>query len=374
MMKHLDLFSGIGGFALAARWIGGIETVAFCENDEFCRKVLAKNFKGVKIYDDVREFHATLIPGPVDLITAGFPCQDVSVAGQGKGLHASRSGLFFEICRISDELSAGGGVRPILLLENVPGLLSGAGGGWAREVFSELARRGYCVEWKTLGASDVGAPHRRKRWWAIAYPPRANSDSERHLHGEPLFFSNEGRIPSLGHTPAVCKDVADSDSIRCGGGDIEGCRAQERIVLEEEQEGREMGSEASRCCSDVADPDSGRELQPKGSIQNERGWIGDSGEALADPDLIDVERDGPTWVEESAPRRPAPQPEGGFSTVREWGDWSVEPDVGRVANGVPQRVDRLRALGNAVVPQVAMIPLQRAKEIFYLAGGISDPL
>ena len=177
MLNHLDLFSGIGGFALAARWVGGIRTIGFCDNEKYARQVLAKNFPGVPIYEDVRELHPDVIiprDGRIDFLTCGFPCQDLSIAGNQKGIEAERSGLFFEITRLSDEIFAYCGTRPSLVLENVPNLLAGDGGSWARAVYGELAVRGYCVEWKTLGAAHVGAPHRRLRWWAVCYMANAN--------------------------------------------------------------------------------------------------------------------------------------------------------------------------------------------------------
>lgn len=147
-------------------------TLAFCEIEDYCRKVLSQNFPNIPIFTDVRELHPTdVIPrdGVIHLITAGFPCQDLSVAGNQAGIEADRSGLFFQILRLSDEFYAYSRVRPSLLLENVPNLLTGNGGDWARTVYSELAIRGYRCEWKIISASDVGAPHLRKRWWCLAY-------------------------------------------------------------------------------------------------------------------------------------------------------------------------------------------------------------
>ena len=172
MIYILDLFSGIGGFTLASQWVGGYMTLAFCEIEDYCRKVLSQNFPNIPIFTDVRELHPTdVIPrdGVIHLITAGFPCQDLSVAGNQAGIEADRSGLFFQILRLSDEFYAYSRVRPSLLLENVPNLLTGNGGDWARTVYSELAVRGYRCEWKIISASDVGAPHLRKRWWCLAY-------------------------------------------------------------------------------------------------------------------------------------------------------------------------------------------------------------
>jgi DNA (cytosine-5)-methyltransferase 1 len=158
-VKHLDLFSGIGGFALAARWVGW-ETVGFCEIESYCQKVLKKHWPDVPIYDDIRKLTGEQV-GPVDIITAGFPCQDVSVAGKGAGIDWERSGLWREAARIIGEL------RPrYALLENVAALL---GRGMGR-VLGDLAEVGYDAEWEIISAASLGANHRRDRAFILAYP------------------------------------------------------------------------------------------------------------------------------------------------------------------------------------------------------------
>ena len=160
-MKHLDLFSGIGGFALAARWMGW-ETVQFVEIDPFCQKVLKKHWPEVPIHDDVTDYKHRQ---NVDLVTAGFPCPDVSLAGLGAGLSGERTGLFWYILR-SIRLVG----RPRLLLENVAGLLNRGMGA----VLGALASVGYDSEWHCIPASYVGAPHVRDRVWIVA-----DTDSKR---------------------------------------------------------------------------------------------------------------------------------------------------------------------------------------------------
>lgn len=157
-LRVLDLFAGQGGFSLGLERTGGFETVAFCEIEPFPRKVLAKHWPGVPCYEDVTiaDFSAL---GPVDLVTAGFPCQDISHAGKGAGLAGERSGLFWHIIR-----TAGLVGWPKLLLENVAGLLDRGLG----EVLGALASVGYDTEWHCIPASAVGAPHRRDRIWIIA--------------------------------------------------------------------------------------------------------------------------------------------------------------------------------------------------------------
>ena len=157
-MRHLDLFSGIGGFALAARRVGW-RTIGFCESEPFCQAVLRKHWPDVPIHDDVRTFHGE--PGTADVVTGGFPCQDISWAGPGDGIGGARSGLWGELCRIIGE------VRPrFAVVENVAALLARGMG----VVCGDLARIGYDAEWSTLSACSLGAPHMRRRVLIVAYP------------------------------------------------------------------------------------------------------------------------------------------------------------------------------------------------------------
>ena len=220
-MNVLDLFSGIGGFSLGLER-AGFKTVAFCEIDPYCRRVLAKHWPEVPIYDDVRTVSADRLRADgiaVDVICGGFPCQDISVAGNGAGLAGERSGLWREYARIVGEL------RPrFVIVENVAALLSRG----LDDVLGDLAALGYDTEWHCIPASAVGAPHRRDRVWIVADANSAQREGMRSPIGIHQEYADAGRS----------------------------------------------------------------------------GW------------------------------------------------WEVEPDVGRVADGVPCRVDRLRALGNAVVPQI----------------------
>lgn len=163
-LKLLDLFSGIGGFSLGLERTGGFETVAFCEIDPFCRRVLAKHWPEVPCFDDVTTLRGEDV-GAVDAICGGFPCQNVSVAGAAwgvnTGLDGKRSGLWSEYKRLIAEL------RPaIVLIENVRNLI---GNGLIR-VLRDLAEIGYDAEWQVIPGPYVGAPQARERVWIAAYP------------------------------------------------------------------------------------------------------------------------------------------------------------------------------------------------------------
>ena len=167
-MRVLDLFSGIGGFSLGLER-AGMTTVAFCEIEEYPRKVLAKHWPGVPIYEDVRDvskqrLDADGITG-IDVITGGFPCQDLSNAGRKAGIDGERSGLWSECARLLGE------IRPkYAIFENVTALLSGDNGKWFERVLWDISQVGYDAEWHCISASDIGAHHHRDRVWIVVYP------------------------------------------------------------------------------------------------------------------------------------------------------------------------------------------------------------
>ena len=173
-MNHLDLFSGIGGFALAAKriWEDKLNIVGFCEIEPYAQKVLNKNFPGVPVYKDIKELNGSKFKN-IDLLTGGFPCQDISIAGYGVGIEGERSGLWSEMLRIISE------IRPkFALIENVSAITFRGG----TRVVTDLAQIGYDTEWQTISAAYVGALHRRNRMWFVSYP--SDSRSEYSKHGE----------------------------------------------------------------------------------------------------------------------------------------------------------------------------------------------
>jgi DNA (cytosine-5)-methyltransferase 1 len=255
-LRHLDLFAGIGGFSLGLERAGLTRPTGFVEIDPFCQRVIAMHWPHAPIHSDVttREF----IEGEADVITAGFPCQDVSLAGKRAGLSGARSGLYRHVIR-GVRL-----VRPrVALLENVAALLCGGLGA----VLGDLAEVGYDAEWHCIPASAVGAPHRRDRVWIIANP-----GGEQH-QGDRATLSGE-----------IAKELSCAAAAAAGFG-----RRENDVDVEGEKRCGENSGQSTRSYSKEA------------------------------------------W------------------------QWAAEPDVGRVGHGIPARVDRLRSLGNAVVPQVVEV-------------------
>ena len=164
-MNVLDLFAGIGGFTYAGHLLGGFTTTQFVENNAYCQQVLRKNFPHVPIHDDINTFDTSFKFGEFDLITAGFPCQDLSSAGKQAGLReGTRSSLFYRVMQIARQ------VRPkFILFENVANTISHGKGQTFQQILLEIAKSGYNAEWGIISAADVGACHLRKRIWIIAY-------------------------------------------------------------------------------------------------------------------------------------------------------------------------------------------------------------
>ena len=308
----LDLFSGIGGFSLGLER-AGMRTVAFCEIEPYCRAVLRKHWPTVSCYEDVRTLTAERLSADgiaVDLICGGFPCQDISVAGKGAGIEGERSGLWSEYARLIGE------IRPrFVIVENVAALL---GRGMGR-VLGDLAEIGYDAEWNCISAADVGAPHRRERIWIVAY----SSDSEGARFGQ-----HGGTI------------LSKQKSVRSGGsGQSLAYGYSQRLAL-------------------------GRIIAATSAVGGHRLGSRSRSRSRSDGDgIASSEQNGPMAYANER-RLSQPEPESGEERtsgtskrpcLASGGWWSAEPNVGRVADGVPRRVDRLRGLGNAVVPQIPEI-------------------
>lgn len=167
-MRHGSLFSGIGGFDLAAQWMGW-DNVFHCEFDAQKQKALKRNFPESISHGDITKTDFTIYRGRVQVLTGGFPCQDASVAkqwGEGQqGLQGERTGLFYDMVRAIEE------IRPkYIVAENVANILKTNRGQDFSTILTELSGMGYNAEWRVCRASEVGAPHHRARLYLVAYP------------------------------------------------------------------------------------------------------------------------------------------------------------------------------------------------------------
>ena len=360
-MKHkvLDLFAGIGGFSLGLEATGGFETTAFCELDKKAQLVLNKHWPDVPIYEDIKEltYERLQADGNVpSVITGGFPCQDISCAGKAKGILAERSGLWSEMFRLIRD------VRPTwAIIENVSALRSKG----LTLVLQNLCEIGYMCEWHCIPASAVGAPHQRDRIWIIAYPvsecpqPRTNRDTDRNM--ERKVEEVQGRQDSK--PSGICEDVANPNSKQLNslfnGSSQEG--SGETSPTGEVHSGNQGSNRPNNMVANPnnsGDRTSQRRDMPKIREAILQGWqehtLSEPGgycEDVANPTSQRPQGQGqpvkPLSTEKTKDRQTAGSFNGCLSDF-----WAVEPNVGRVANGVPNRVHRLKQLGNSVVPQI----------------------
>ena len=285
MLTHGSLFAGIGGFDLGFER-AGIKTLWQVENDPYCLRVLERHSPNIQRYGDIKEIEWEDVEVP-DIVSGGFPCQPVSVAGKRKGTEDERW-LWPEFARCLRVL------RPrYVVLENVPGILALGFG----DVLGDLAALGYDAEWDCIPAAAFGAPHLRYRVWVMAY-----TDNERRTG--PIAEQR----PRKTILPRSRPVLADADG-----------------------SGRQ-----------------GRAGQPTGR----RVELEDGGK-MADASSIRL-RKSPCPEVKKGQTNTRPEYSGVLSGGFErCSCWAVEPNVGRVADGVPARVDRLKCLGNSIVPQVA---------------------
>jgi DNA (cytosine-5)-methyltransferase 1 len=349
-----SLFSGIGGFELGFERCG-MSTLWQVEQDAYCRAVLARHFPEARRFEDVRDVGAQDL-APVDLICGGFPCQDLSSAGHGAGIDAARSGLWSEFARIIRELRPG-----YVVVENVPALLTGKGKRWDRapvgRVLGDLAEAGYDAEWACLSAREFGAPHLRKRVWIVAYPAR---DAQA---GAAAATGSERKRAGQGGAASRARAVSDADRDGRSQGLLLGSGPGERS-----RPADALGRGAVEALADAEGVPERPRLRQGGSSEKRRGRSRDRSGArgvVANAERVgrqrrsDQPRRGdpqrPSAVGSKGPAHPARgrQEEGSCGRLPASEGWGAEPDVGRVADGVPNRVDRLAALGNALVPQIA---------------------
>jgi DNA (cytosine-5)-methyltransferase 1 len=305
-----SLFAGIGGFDLGFERAGMVCKWQV-EIDDHATKVLEKHWPTVHRERDIRECGKHNLE-PVDVICGGFPCQDISYAGLGAGLDGARSGLFFEAIRLVLEL------RPrIVVLENVAALLTRG----LDRVLGTLAEIGFDAEWHCIPAAAVGAPHIRDRVFVVAYAKHdgliastGQYPGNQQQQGRAKKSRSPEQSPGSGSRFVLSEDVADTTKHRRRQGNANSRGSGEGTAEGQE---RRFGS----VCEDVANANESFTSEER--LQRGRQFM----------------RSGCDQTTDS--RR-------GLNS-----NWLTEPNVGRVAHGVPKRVDRLRGLGNAVVPQVA---------------------
>ena len=439
-LKHLDLFSGIGGFSLGLEATGGFETVAFCDIEEFPRKVLQKHWPGVKQYEDIKELNYEKLKTdgllPIDIITGGYPCQPFSVAGRKKGEEDPRH-LWPEYFRLIQEL------RPTWVIgENVSGHIKLG----LDTVLENLESEGYSVRTFSISAASIGANHQRERIWIVAttnssgnkgkksrsigkenekekrdrqvnsttrFPDGTDSIvTKQKSETEVEYVVNSNNIRSLQHTEATEETSRRrTETTSLSAGNVENTRRSLRQGSEfrgenenEIRQGNANISERSSKASefDVANTEGKYNSEQEGKIKS-RGkiiegreteiWSESTGRSntLANTENIgsvsslhEKEREGnssrcskgefkgnsnvantkssqrngneinrehsePETQEELGIGSSISRTQGG-SPWEGW--WDIEPDVGRVAHGVPVRAHRLKGLGNSLVPTI----------------------
>ena len=321
MINGLDLFTGIGGISLALQpWV---RTVCYVEIEPYCQQVIQTRIKAgdledAPIWDDIRTFDPTPWIGSVDIITGGFPCQDISTAGKGVGLGGERSGLFFEIMRLAEEIQP-----KFLFLENVQAIRTRG----LDRVGIELANHGYDYRWDSLSAYDVGAPHQRRRWWCLGWDTKSNGSNKIREVQEGANTIARGIDSAMAHP-----DIRENNQIR-----------------KDSDENREaMGG-----CGEAAQREYG---------QADNNGTGGRGSTVAHPNGKRLKQVKPLVADQIQQENRSQKFEisrGREPSTKSASWWAVEPDVGRVADGVPSRVDRIKSLGNSVVPQCAREAFRR---------------
>ena len=287
MIKIGSVFSGIGGFELGLeRAIPNSQTIWQCEKDKYCRSILQKHWPDAKMYDDITKMDTAEVERP-HILCGGFPCQDISVAGKGAGIHGKKSGLWWHMHALISRF------RPsIIVLENVPAI-SFRG---AREVLGSLAQIRYDAEWTTISARQMGACHLRKRWFCVAYP---------HKNTDKIKGTNTKSYP-IGQKKSTALYKTNRER-------------QENIRKENIFDKR------------------------RDSVQNESSHSSSKRSKKHTICRQPVEKKGLIEYRSSQTARIQPR--------NYWKGGTSQSPLCAVDDGIPQRVARLKALGNAIVPQ-----------------------
>ena len=290
-LRILDLFSGIGGFSLGLERTGGFETVAFCEIEEFPRKILAKHWPKVPIHNDVRTLDATQL-GRIDVICGGYPCQPFSHAGKRLGAEDDRH-LWPEMCRLIKEL------RPSWVIgENVAGHISMG----LDDVLSDLDALGYTAQAFVIPACAVNAPHKRDRVWIVG-----NSDKDIGEQSTPVAFDNEAEQHDIIN---IC-NAANTSEMQCN------------VSTQYRQQKQRQESKSGE--------------RDRFSIASNSNFIRQSGSRTPRKSINSTSAEH--WETNKS-----------FNAL----GWPTEPAICGTNDGLPSGLvsARLAALGNAVVPQI----------------------
>jgi len=295
----LALFAGAGGGILGGKLLGW-RTVCAVEWEPYPASVLcARQNDGLlphfPIWDDVQTFDGKPWRGIVDVVSGGFPCQDISAAGKGAGIDGERSGMWSHMARVVGE------VRPrFVFVENSPMLVSRG----LERVLGDLTALGYDTKWTVMGAADVGANHQRDRIWIVGKATNTTSIRS-HNKEDQCFMESKGCSELQSKQSRHSSEMAHSSELFSNGGNNNA-----RISMEREAQSK-LGNSCGQ--SDVSNSDLSQ--QQRGSLSS------------------------------------GIQPQDSYACDSRW--WQVEPDVGRMADGVAAGVDRLKAIGNGQVPLCA---------------------
>jgi len=326
-LKHGSLFSGIGGFDLAAEWIGW-ENVFHCEWEEFPQKVLKYYWPKAISYGDIKQTDFTVHRGEIDILTGGFPCQPYSSAGKRKGKEDDRH-LWPEMLRAIRE------IKPTYVVgENVSGLLSWNGGLVFEEVQADLEAEGYEVQPILLPACGVGAPHRRDRIWFVAHSTsygsyRTSSESRKKVKGQNRQQNEQPSIGSEIYTPSSAN--------------TRGEQLQEWTPKRNEQDKKEEG----------------------GGLDNRTKRSSNFGNAPNSSlsGLQGRKLNGTFDKEDKKRRQQSPRSATERHKITDWEKWPTQSPICSGDDGIPRELDgisfpkwrneSIKAYGNAIVPQVA---------------------
>lgn len=347
-LKLLDLFSGIGGFSYGLEQTQGFETIAFCEKDEFCQKVLRKHWNDIKIYDDIRHIKGSEIKA--DIVTGGFPCQPFSVAGKQRGTDDDRY-LWDETIRVVAE------TKPKWFIgENVDGLINIQEGKVLQQIQKDLEAESFQVQCLVIPASGIGAWHQRKRVWIIGYSEHNGSSSAKiegrnietsewssQRQNEAKQFERTSRSTNNGSLSNANSKLSNG----CSSSARNSITEQQRLDSNEKKNWDKVRSKTERCSEQNGDDVS----NSNGWMRGRRRTIEQSGE--------NSQRRIYSSKEEQA-RNDLRSKTIGCDAIsgetKSW--WKTQSELCGVPNGISyeldkDRVNRIKSLGNSIVPEIA---------------------